>query len=91
MVNSILNKYGHQINNLISDCHSIYRSKKVDATCTKFKITQKISPPGQHQLNGLAEINIKIISAKVTYTFLLVYIYILYIYIYIIYILYIYI
>ena len=59
-------KYNHSISNLISDSHSIYRSKSVKTLCQLNGISQIISPPGMYQLNGLAEVNIRTISNLIT-------------------------
>ena len=63
--------YGHSINTLQSDSINIYKSDKVKTLCLKNGIKQDPSPVGQHAHNGLAEINIKIISNRVTAMFCL--------------------
>ena len=57
--------YDHHIQVLKSDAHSIYTNPTTKAKCLELKITQDISPPGQHELNGLAEIYVQVYSKKV--------------------------
>ena len=58
-------QYGHTIDLLKSDSHSIYKSTAVTRLCQSLQIQQQLSPPGEHRLNGLAEIHVKFMKSRV--------------------------
>jgi hypothetical protein len=61
--------YKQKINVLRSDSHSIFKSKATKDVCIQLHINQKLSAPGQKQLNGLAEVTIQHLQNKVTSMF----------------------
>ena len=64
MVHNIYRMY-HKLINLISDSHSVHKSRKTRDTCKHFGIQQQIYAPEQHQYNGLAEITVQHLQAMV--------------------------
>ena len=70
-ISSYYKTYNHQINILVSDAHSLYTSNSVQETCILEGIKQEISPPGIHQLNGLAEVTIQHLNNLVTTMYIL--------------------
>ena len=71
MVHNIYRMYKHKLSNLVSDSHSIYKSKQTKDKCIELDIRQVFSAPGQHQFNGLAEITIQQLHAMVVSMFCL--------------------
>ena len=71
MVHNMYRMYNHKLINLISDSHSVYKSRKTRDTCLHLGIQQQFSAPGQHQYNGLAEITIQHLQAMVVSMFCL--------------------
>ena len=64
-VDGCYRKNGHYIVKLKGDNHTIYKSQAVKLLCKQLEIDLELSPPGEHRLNGLAEITVFLIKSRV--------------------------